>query len=321
MSLSKAFSSCHFSPVVKNKAGDSTTILPSPIGTWKTTSFFLDSSGRSSFALPLELKFTSKEDLDLFLTARCIHPSPSNLVRDEKEDESTVQGDDNSQQTESLVGFEVKSYSVDETKAVVVEGIKVLSSSVEGESIFFQADITVRATSHRWVEVSPHTDRRGGRGEKQYSLDIQSNLEVTPVLTERKLVRERENLDVPDLLSLELGTIPSFMHKKESSVRLHETRLSSIALNVTLTHAFTIAIHSVPGPTVGSTFVSLTIRHSNTHAEPVSITNIALHPGHSRQESASESTKGQYSVSKCERCSFYLNSLLVAKIHAPFRFQ
>ena len=45
-----------------------------------------------------------------------------------------------------------------------------------------------------------------------------------------------------------------------------------------------MSIQSVPGSSSGSTLVSLTMAHSNTHTEPVIVTNIALHPGHSRHE-------------------------------------
>jgi hypothetical protein len=297
MALSKSFAACTFAPVTKDKAGEPTTIHSSPIGTFKTTSFYLDSSGRSNFALPLQLTFSSKEDLDLFLAAKCLHPPPNNLVEADEE-EQEQKDDDGAAQTISSLGFELKSYSIDDTKVVVVEEINVVSCSVEGESVFFNTDVTVRATSHNWV--SPVSSPRSDKGTNdQANFNTGANLTLTPVLTVKKLVKEKETLDLPDLMALELGAIPDHM-QKESSARVHETRLNSVALHVTLTHAFTIAVNSIPGPTLGNTLVSLTIRHSNTHSEPVSLTNIALHPGHSRQDASSQRNKnvpaGQYAI-------------------------
>jgi hypothetical protein len=297
MPLSKSFAACTFAPVTKDKAGAPTTIHSSPIGTFNTTSFYLDSSGRSNFALPLQLTFSSKEDLNLFLEAKCLHPPPNNII--EASEEEREQKDDGAAQTISSLGFELKSFPIDDSKVVVVEGINIVSCSVEGESIFFNTDVTVRATSHNWVSpvASPRSDR--GTNNDQTAFNIGANLEITPVLTVKKLVKEKETLDLLDLMALELGAIPDHM-QKESSARVHETRLNSAALQVTLTHAFTIAVNSIPGPSLGNTLVSLTIRHSNTHSEPVSLTNIALHPGHSRQDASSPKNKnvpsGQHSI-------------------------
>jgi hypothetical protein len=296
MPLSKSFAACTFAPVTKDKTGEPTTIHSSPIGTFKTTSFYLDSSGRSSFALPLQLTFSSKEDLDLFLASKCLQPPPNNLVKASEEEQE--QKDDGAAQTISSLGFELKSYPIDDSKVVVVEGINIVSCSVEGESVFFNTDVTVRATSHNWVPpvASPRSDK--GTND-QTNFNIGANLEITPVLTVKKLVKEKETLDLSDLMALELGAIPDHM-QKESSARVHETRLNSAALEVTLTHAFTIVVNSIPGPTLGNTLVSLTIRHSNTHSEPVSLTNIALHPGHSQQDESSQKNKnaptGQYII-------------------------
>jgi hypothetical protein len=298
MPLSKSFAACTFAPVTKDKAGEPTTIHSSPIGTFKTTSFYLDSSGRSNFALPLQLTFSSKENLDLFLAAKCLHPPPKNSPIEANEEEQE-QKDDDAAQTVSSLGFELKSYPIDDSKVVVVEGIHVVSCSVEGESVFFNTDVTVRATSHNLVSPvsSPRSDK--GTNNDQTNFNIGANIEITPVLTVKKLGKEKETLDLPDLMALELGAIPDHM-QKESSARVHETRLNSAALQVTLTHAFTIAVNSIPGSTLGNTLVSLTIRHSNTHSEPVSLTNIAFHPGHSRQDVSSQKNKkvpaGQYTI-------------------------
>jgi len=55
---------------------------------------------------------------------------------------------------------------------------------------------------------------------------------------------------------------------------------------VRLTDALHVSVqHAVDGPSSGQTYVSLNMAHSNTHEEPVVITNVAMHPGHSRLDS------------------------------------
>ena len=223
--------------------------------------------------------------------------APDTAVEVEEGTAEEATPEESSQQSESAVGFEVKSYSVDESKAVVVEGVKILSCLVEELTVCFQTEVTVRASNH-------HYESQGDLGVVEpHRLNVLTNLEITPILTIKKMNRLQDSMDVPDLMALELGAIPDHM-QKESSARVHETRLSSMALNVTLTHAFTIVIKSFQGPSLGNTLISLSIRHSNSHSEPVTISNIALHPGHSWYETFSKSnrsiTGAQYSVSKWE---------------------
>lgn len=331
MSLEKVFASCSFAPATKDKDGKSTNINPSPIGTWKTTSYFIDSSGRSNFVLPLELNFASKEDLDVFLAAKCLNPAPKNVPetkparksfrppasfqaqstsffldpvakesadasKEEKvEEDEGKKEESTSQQSESVVGFEIKSYSVDDTKDVLVEAVKILSCSVEELTVCFQTEVTIRASNHQYDDSS-----ESGQVDPQ-RLNVLTNLEITPILTTKKIEQKRDSLDIPNLMALELGAIPDHM-QKESSARVHETKLDSMALNVTLTHAFIIRVKSIQGPSLGNTLISLTIRHSNSHPEPVTISNIAFHPGHSQYETTSrmsQNTPGaQYVVSK-----------------------
>ena len=261
----------------------------------------------------------------MFLAAKCLDPAPENVEprksfqltqppggykaqntsffldpanannADAKEDAKEAAPEESSDQSESsVVGFEVKSYSVDEAKTVVIEGVNILSCSVQDLTVCFQTEVTVRASNHQYD--SP--DKSGV--VEPHRLNVLTNLEITPILTIHKIDKQNGNLDVPDLMALELGAIPDHM-QKESSARVHETKLSSMALNVTLTHAFTIAVKSFPGPSLGTTLISLTIRHSDSHSEPVIISNIALHPGHSRYETIPKKRRGagaQYSISK-----------------------
>lgn len=339
--LEQSFAACKFAPVVVNKlTGKPTSILPSRIGTWKTTSFFIDSSGRSTFALPLELTFASKADLDVFLAAKCLSPPPSydatehdpvethnaDAEKNNDVDASVPAGELRSDQPEgsvvaASVALEVTSYSIDDGREVAVEGVTVTSTAVDGLVVSFDALVTVRATFHDSVSL-PNTpsgfSATGGAGgdythREPKDLNVVTNLEVTPVLT---MMHTKQNVaairgdggedDVPDLVALELAAIPDQM-QKSSIDRIREARLRCVSLRVTVTHAFTIAVKSVPGPSgntrMGNTLVSLTIRHSCSHTEPVIITNVAIHPGHSRHEMVTQTKSGapqvQQAVSKC----------------------
>lgn len=310
-SLSKSFAACTLTPSTQGRNGMPPSIKSSRTGTFTATSFFIDSSGHSNLTLPLELKFATQEDLDLVLASKSILPAPANLVSDEEkgqadEEEGTATAtskddhrDESSLPEASFIGFEARSSSVggSSSKAVVVEAICINSTSVKDLVVFFETEITVRASDY---------DKSSKKNPEESSVvsSIAANLEITPVLTIKKESKPGGGsaMDIPDLMALELGAIPDHM-EKESSDRVHETRLDSLSLEVTLTHAFTISVESVGGPTPGTTLVSLTIRHSNLHREVVTISNIAIHPGHSRYENLSNSSPrnfgSKYSVSKC----------------------
>jgi hypothetical protein len=301
MSLSKRFAACTLTPSTKGKDGMPPSIKSSPSGTFTATSFFIDSSGHSNFTLPLELKFSSQEDLDFVLASKTVVPAPANIVAEEgkehEESESAKEDQDETGSQTSFIGFEARISSVaGSSKAVVVEAISINSTSVKDLVIFFETEITVCASDY---------DRSSKKVPDESVIStIMANLEITPVLTIKKEAKPGGGsaMDIPDLMALELGAIPDHM-QKESSSRVHETRLDSVSLEVTLTHAFTISVESVPGSAPGKTMVSLTIRHSNLHREVVTISNIAFHPGHSRYENFSNSSPrnfgSKYSVSKC----------------------
>lgn len=264
MSLSSSFSSCKFEPATADKSGVSSNITSTPFGSWKTTSFFIDSSGRSSFDLPLLLTFNSQDELNEFLSSKCLDPAPKNLV----EIDETESNDAPVPETEASLGFEVKSYSVDEKKSVVAESVVVLECTVEDLNVQFELEITVRASNHQY---EPSNDDGGMVNPSD--LSVATNLEIIPVLTIRDKVSINDAASLPDCMTLELAATPDHMHKAKKP-RVVETRLPPMALNLTLTHAFTISVKSVSGPSIGNTLISLTIRHSNSHPEPVTISNI-----------------------------------------------
>jgi hypothetical protein len=132
---------------------------------------------------------------------------------------------------------------------------------------------------------------------------LKVGIEVTPVLTFKNDFKDPGGVvGAAALMALELGAIPDHM-QKESSARIHETRLNSVSLELALSPAFFISVNSVPGGTMGSTLISLTVRHSNLHREPVTVNNLAIHPGSSRYETQSTERgkpASKYSVSKLD---------------------
>ncbi len=326
-SLENIFRSCSFvAPKRANEAGINNDSEPSGHSN-DITSFFVDSSGRSSFTAPLQIIFDSKKNLEEFLAAKSFDPPPRNLRNESKES-------DEDSKTNASVSFEVKSIpsNSDDNNQVTVEGVSILSCSVKDLVVSFQTKVTVRATmggsssasvttsADSLTQMSPsrfsssplkaRTMKKSENGreeseieEQHQQVNISASFNITPVLTIESRFNDNNKNQVgkndfsPDLTLLGLAAIPDQMQysnntKSASSIlstsndRVHETRLSPVSIKVTLTNAFSIAVQSVPGPKsrMGNTLVSLSIKHSKTHNMPVTITNVAVHPGHSRHD-------------------------------------
>ena len=328
-SLEKIFRSCSFvAPKQANEASRNNDSDPAGHSNG-ITSFFVDSSGRSSFTTPLQIIFNDKKSLEEFLAAKSLNPPPHNLISGQNQTESVEDS-----KTNASVSFEVKSIpsNSDENNQVTVEGVSILSCSVNELVVAFQTKVTVRATSSgpssinvttsadSLTQLSPsrfssspiksNTMKKSMNDgdeadieEQHQQVNLSATFKITPVLTIESRLHEKKKNQVgkndfsPDLTLLGLAAIPDQMQysnntKSASSIlstsndRVHETRLSPASINVKLTNAFSIAVQSVPGPKsgMGNTLVSLSIRHSKTHNLPVTITNVAVHPGHSRHD-------------------------------------
>lgn len=350
ISLKKSFQSCSFAAANRsNEPGnrEDSELSEAPTNSTSITSFFVDSSGRSSFTVPLQMIFDKKKDLEQLLTANCFDPPPRNPVSeidltDDNNDniDNDGDGDNDGTKTNASVAFEVKSISSDrdDSNQVSVEGVSILACSVKNSVVTFKTKVTVRATTRgptsdyvttnstdSPAQMSPsrfsssllstNTMKNSAQPELELKqqqqlqqVNLSTSFKITPVLTIENTVICRHGDDKdrneasknefsPDLTLLGLAAIPDQMqynnstnNKAVSSIlstsndRVHEARLSPVTINVTLTNAFTITVQSVSGPKsrMGNTLVSLSIQHSKTHNLPVTITNIAVHPGHSR---------------------------------------
>lgn len=202
--IEKSFESCSFS---------------SAISTDSLTSFFVDSSGRSTFSLPLQLTFKTTADLKELLATNCFNPLSRNQYNndDHEYDQKTVLEKERNTNAKSRASFalEVKSIPIDDSNLVTVESVSVLSCSVENSVVKFCTKVTVRATLRESSSalISPVEDsggrfsssprgtgfNRSGGGDfspcrnssnepeckqhRQQQDNISTNLEITPILT------------------------------------------------------------------------------------------------------------------------------------------
>lgn len=353
-SLESCFQSCSFAAVPAAKRIDAAESNdgsdPLSGASHSVTSFFVDSSGRSSFILPLKMTFATNNDLEELLATKCFDQSFRNLAsgvnpvkddnNEEVEGEKIGVGKDQSEINASF-SFEVKSFPIDkdESNQVTIEGFSILSCYVENLVVNFKTEMTVRAGL---LESPPNADRRSTdprvpispsftssprhnnninnfttdgteielklkEQQQREQVNVLTRLEITPVLTiESRTIRHggdndsdiKENTENdfgPDLMLLELAAIPDQMQYNKNNEGapsilngtndgVQEARLSSVSIDVKLTNAFIISVKNLMeiNSRTGNNLVSLTIRHSKTHNLPVTITNIALHPGHSR---------------------------------------
>jgi hypothetical protein len=173
---------------------------------------------------------------------------------------------------------------------LAVEGVTISKTSVEGRSIRFDVEVTVRAPS-----TAPGTD------DSTLSI-LRSQLQMRAILSRPQ--HHQSVLSAPvdplaaGLLALELGgstvlmdSTPSLSEEHQENGRLTKqyygtslTSLPAVHLNIELTQAVLVTVTEVGGAraAAGATLVSLTIQHPNTHDETLTITNIAFHSGQSR---------------------------------------
>jgi hypothetical protein len=282
--LSKRFATCTCVPIAKDRS-DSSRIVAGGEG-FATTSFLMDSSGRSTFILPFQIVCPTKEDVDYLIESGCL-PMGQGIDCDDVDDVS------------GALRLQITSHAppTHSDKVVTVEDIRIISCVPKGHSIVLEAELVVRAAhSVANVQATKAAFHRSIISAIEGELlpsdgidhDATTQLEVTAVLITQRPTRVLPNpsCDIPSgLEAMQLcgGVVPL---TKQSLVR--QTRLAPFSLQLSLTRALHISVKSVAGSSSGKTLVSLTMMHSNSHDESVTISNIAFHPGHSRFKSSNE---------------------------------
>jgi hypothetical protein len=215
----------------------------------------MDSSGRSNIFLPLELQFPSREILMQF--ASCFHPVAKGL-----EEVEQVDGTDGTTKTICIEAKVTLTFGNGQAISARVEGVKILGTKVAGCSAFFDTEISVCVTQ----EDKMVTYESGS---------IKTNLEVSAAYYERSVF---------DKTVSALEILDKWNRNNGSFTRRNIAHLPPFTLHVALKHALSVAVRSLPGPAMGQTFLALTMSHSNTHSQPVTITSINLHASHTSQD-------------------------------------
>ena len=255
------------------------SLSPVTPGSDPITAYYLDLSGRSRFRLKLKLKqnYASMES-EFKSEFKSEHCNDNSLLASISHSDSA---------SSSPLRLEVKLLNTEGTKTVTVESISLLTTSFHKDetetAILLEAEVVVRAFNiHPIPTSSPSFQRsqRTGLTQNVASNDdnetLSTRLELCAVLVSQPIVAS-VNSHPPGLLALELGGGGSLSFQPS-----HHIRSQPVVLTVNLTSALCVSVRNVSGSSGGSTLVALTIQHSNTHSKPVTITNIALHPGHSR---------------------------------------
>ena len=257
--------SCSLVPLTCSEAPWS-SVTASSDGSWKASSFYLD-SGRSSVKLPLRLQCPSKEFLKRLVDATCF----VGVVDTTGAEVASVRSEERHDERTAHFGLEAKvtlTFGTGEAISATVEDVAIHSATVSDDFVDLEAGIMVRVSR-----------ADGERFVAYRSSRVKTTLEVGCFLVQPRTQSIQSSLAAIGLDAVTLGgNCP-----ESRSVRLHRTRINPFTIMVELTHAFSVSVQSVPGPVLGQTLATLTMRHSNTHSQPVSITNIALHPGHSME--------------------------------------
>jgi hypothetical protein len=284
LTMEEIFASCSLFPVTglsPNSAAPSIlSVVPSDSTTqakqYKTTAFYEDNtSGRYVVALPLELRFSSSENLETFVKSGCWEEIP--------EDKSSAP---DSKRSEWSLGIEAKvglTFGTGSAVSAAVEHVAIVqrsqpsSQKPEGSaSLLVDAEVCIQV--HGWKELST-----------EESMRVKSILEVTAVLsstatsatalsTDAECYQER---NLHSALSLLNGV--SVDSARSLSSRSRSLRLSPVTLQVAATYAFSVDVRSTvlqesPHKTGLKNLAVVTIRHSNTHQEDLTVSHLTIHP-------------------------------------------
>ena len=238
---------------------------------WKLSGFFQDSSLRSTFSLPIQIECTSPTALNEILATNCLDIFLVDEANKQGSDDISNSASASTKQTSSPFSLAVEAkvlltFGTGEALSALVENVVLKHARVQGLCIDLETEITLRV--------------RSDAGRIDPSSVVKINLEVGAVLTEELPPQTQAEAAVEGLKALNLGGLPEIgLESQHQKIRF--ARLAPFELNIALTFAMKITARSVPSHVMGQTLVSLTISHSSMHSECLTITNIALHPGHS----------------------------------------
>jgi hypothetical protein len=296
--MDEIFASCSLFPVTglspNSTAPSILSVVPSDSTTqakqYKTTAFYEDNtSGRYVVSLPLELRFSSPENLETFVQSGCWEEIPKDKI-----------SASDSKRSEWSLGIEAKvglTFGTGSAVSAAVEHVAIVQrsrpSSQKAEaaaSLFVDAEVCIQV--HGWKELST-----------EESMRVKSILEVTAVLsstatsttvllTDAECYQER---NLHSALSLLNGV--SVDSARSLSSRTRSLRLNPVSLQVAATYAFSVDVRSTvlqesPHKTGLKNLAVVTIRHSNTHQEDLTVSHLTIHPEKSLFVHRTDSAEG-----------------------------
>ena len=284
-----------------------------------TTGYYSDSSGRAMVRLTLRLGLNGEAEVDRIVRSGCLVPPPStsDCGNDQLEDEQTKQPQLTSKKatgTTAALRFECSISTDGGREELSVEAISVVAthvdrSDLEDCAILFEVELSVRSLCPSNDGQGEDRDVGGGDGSGRRNEHIGSHggvgtagcgvLEIRAVLSEQMPQLAGATIEgrppastAPSLplglLALDIGSgttmVPSASKGSFRHYSTLQTRTEAALLRLHLVEPLTLAIREVGGARAasGATLVSVTVSHSNQHDEDIIVTNLALHPGHSR---------------------------------------
>lgn len=240
-----------------------------PCSESKTGRAFLDASGRAKTHIKVQL-------LDVL-------------------PENSEMNDETMTQLKRMVSLEMKVSK--SSLSVAIEGVRVLNyEKMESStgSVILNAEVVLRVNSDMVGRLFLKNKQRSGI--VSISLELCS---IFCVLRQKKLddgqgihhAATSLNETVNSLKSLSFNDVNTVIFSSSKVLDQSKTtdncesiRTNLVFLNMELMEAFNLSCSSMPAAhsAYGATLISVTISHSNTHSEPIVVSGISLHPGHSR---------------------------------------
>lgn len=215
-----------------------------------------------------------------------------------------INQEDSAEKSQYSFGIEAKvtlTYGTGEAVTASVENVHIRSVENKDGILYFDTDILVSVARREGASAMPAKITASSS-----RATVKTNLEICAVLSEtlperRNSINAKEGLQALTAVS----GFPDQCYRSSTYTsdggssrheRVRHSRLGPVTVHVALTHALNITTESLASPNMGQTYVAITMAHSNTHKEPVIVTKITLHSGHSRQCSAGELCRDQQQV-------------------------
>ena len=205
------------------------------------------------------------------------------------------------------VGIEAKvtlTFGTGHAMTSKVETVNILSTYIDGStnSVLFHTHIVVRVSHVEDHNISSNADD-DDNNQRKHAMDG-DNYDAATIIDPIEASKIKLNLEIMATYFYSRSTAKniatsnlnyeSALQSLSSTNYYHPDMLSSVSiapiqmkklvpvplvLNVSLVHTLQISsLRTISHPTImGQTFIAFTLTHANAHADPIQITNVALH--------------------------------------------